>query len=83
MTPEEIDHIASSPSISTRKDINDKTKYQRDLDSKRFASMKNFWDKTKTQLVDNIVLVVMDADFKDCIVYDKNKQLKFNEALKE
>lgn len=77
MTPEEIDHIASSPSISTRKDINDKTKYQRDLDSKRFASMKDFWDKTKTQLVDNIVLVVMDADFKDCIVYDKNKQLKF------
>jgi hypothetical protein len=77
MTPEEIDHIASSPSISTRKDINDKTKYQRDLDSNRFDAMKTFWDQSKTQLVDNIVLVVMDADFKDCIFFDKNKQLKF------
>ena len=66
MSPEEIDAIAVSPSISSRKDITDKSKYQRDLNSSRFDDMKKFWDDPKTQLVDNIVLVVMDADFPGC-----------------
>ena len=77
MSAQEIDEIASSPSISSRKDITDKSKYQRDLDSNRFDSMKGFWDKPNTQLVDNIVLVVMDADHPGCIEYSGSKELRF------
>ena len=77
MSPEEIDAIAVSPSISSRKDITDKSKYQRDLNSSRFDDMKKFWDDPKTQLVDNIVLVVMDADYPGCIEYSGSQEFKF------
>ena len=77
MTPQEIDSIASSPSIRTRADISDKGKYQRDLDPSRFSGMKKFWDDNRTQLVDNIVLVVMDIDNPGCVEFPKPNKLKF------